>query len=318
MNGNKNITRLFDMDYDEVSVVDRPANQLSGIVIAKSDDDYVDVFDAEGGVVDVDQLEPGDVVYDSDGAEYMFVEDDEDQVDKALPLPAQRGLVRGAEMLGGAAKKTKNFFAPNGKPSVRRMAAAGAVGATGVGAGAAYTGFNKSDSEEKVMENETEAPSLGDLLLEELSKAANEDERQHIVAQAMNEVEVAKAEAAAAMELAEHERDLRVTEEFISKAAEYNVPVDPSVLGPILKSMAETLSDDQLDVIDALLTSVGDMLYDEIGYAGENDNVSVLDQVNAHASELVGKADVSSASAMTEIFESNPEAYEAYLAENGR
>jgi hypothetical protein len=79
------------------------------------------------------------------------------------------------------------------------------------------------------------------------------------------------------------------------------------------------LTDEQLDVLDQLFEAVGDTLYDEVGYVGDTSNYSVLDQVNAYAGELVGKADMTSAEAVVKAFEDNPAAYEAYLAEqNGR
>jgi hypothetical protein len=177
----------------------------------------------------------------------------------------------------------------------------GGAAAAGVG-GAAY-GLSKS---------------AGDVVLEALSKAVSDDERDAIISKALSDVEVYKAATEELAEALEAEQDLRVPEAFISKAAEYNLPVSPQVLGPILKAVAEVLDDEQLDILDALFESVGDALYNEVGYVGDTDNVSVLNQVDAMADELVGKADVSKAQAMVAMFEANPAAYEAYLAENGR
>ena len=254
MNEKTAVKRLFDMEIDEVSTVDRPANQLSAVAFAKADtdvDDDVAIFDSQGNAVDYDQLLTGDVVYSADGEELVFIDDDESAlVGKAASEPLDDGF------------------------------------------------------------------SLGDLLLEELSKASSDAERQQVMAKALSEVEIFKAQAEQAWEIAEHERDLRLTDEFIAKADEYNLPVAPQILGPILKAMAQTLSDEQLDVIDKLFTSVGDMLFSEVGYAGENANDSVLDAVNARAAELVGKAaDVSGAQAMVDVLSANPDAYDAYLAE---
>lgn len=160
--------------------------------------------------------------------------------------------------------------------------------------------------------------SLGDSVLEELSKAVTDSDREEIIAKAMDEVEIAKAAAAEAWAYAEQERDIRVEQEFISKAAEYNLPVAPEVFGPILKSLAETLSDEELDILDEIFTAVGDILYDELGYVGESDNVSVYDTVDGMASELIGKSDMSYEQAVSAMFEANPAAYDAYLSENGR
>ncbi len=247
MNG-KNVKRLFDMEIDEVSIVDRPANQHASILISKADKEGSDMPDGyDDEYVDIDDLDVGDIVVDDEGNEWEVAYDDEPEL---------------------------------------------------VGVGKAY--------------NE---PALGEILLEELSKADSEDERSFIIAKAMNEVEIAKAEAAEAHEAMMVERELRITDEFISKAAEYNLPVEAEVLGPILKSMAETLSPGQLDVVDAIFTSVGDTLYDEVGVVGGNSNGSVLDMVNSYADELVTKADLGGAQAVSDIFEANPEAYDQYLQE---
>lgn len=341
----KTVKRLFDMEIDEVSLVDRPANQHAAIAISKADEEEaVMVFDEQGNAVDESVLEHGDVVYNEAGEEFVFVEEDDSIGKASLPMFAQRGILNAAEgasslgrkgrkAAGGTRSRLRNrYVQPGGEVSsvsfngrtgstttdytpdklrrglVARDAGIATAGVGGVGA-AGYGVKRYRDGREEA------SKSLGDTLLEELSKAATEDERSELLAEALDEVEVAKAAAAEAWSVAEAERDLRMTEEFIAKAAEYNVPVAPGVLGPILKSMAETLSDEQLEVIDALLTSVGDMLYDEIGFTGENDNASVLDQVNAHAAELVGKADASAAQAIADIFDANPQAYDAYLAE---
>jgi hypothetical protein len=185
----------------------------------------------------------------------------------------------------------------------RNKKAYGYGGAAAGAAGAAGYGLSKS---------------LGDEVLEELSKAMGDSERDEIIAKAMDVVEVYKSQTEAMAEQLESMEEERVTEAFISKAAEYNLPVSPAVLGPILKAAATVLTDEQLDVLDGLFNAVGDALYDEIGYVGDTDNVSVLDQVDAVASELVGKSDMSSAEAMVAAFEANPAAYEAYLLENGR
>lgn len=317
----KTVKRLFDMEFDEVSLVDRPANQFASIAFSKAQGEEPSVSeDFEVEEVDIDDLEVGDVVVDEEGNEFEVVEEDDDtEVEKFSPS----GLMGSTAL----SRLSAGFRAGKGAPrNVQPTGIDGRAGQTGLHLGrnrkryatgaAATTAAGATYGGKKYMDNREEASkSLGDALLEELSKASGEDQRAALIAKAMDEVEIAKAAAAEAWDMAEKERDLRLTDEFISKAAEYNVPVAPQVLGPILKSMAETLSDEQLEVLDQLFESIGDVLYEEIGFTGENDNVSVLDQVNAHAAELVGKADIGGAQAIADIFEANPEAYEAYLTE---
>lgn len=326
------VSKLIDLDIDEVSVVDRGANQHSLIAFSKSEAseesmaEDVLVFDEAGQEVDVDTLEHGATVFDAEGHEYVFVEDDEESDDdlaveeiddededeesevleEEMAKSAFTNFTRGLKAgVGGwkepGASKAAQFAGRN-----RKKIAAGA----GVGA-AALTGG-------ALMSHET-SKSLGDSVIEQLSKAVTDAERDEIVAKALNEVEILKAEAAEARAWAEAEHDARVTEAFISKAEEYNLPVAPAVLGPILKAVAEVLSEEELDILDEIFTAVGDALYEELGYVGESSNSSVLDQVNAMASEQFGKsADFSSEQMTTAMFEANPAAYDAYLAEIGR
>jgi len=330
---NQNVKRLFDIEIDEVSVVDRPANQHGLIAFAKNDDSVDEtpaLFDETGEEVPAEILEHGDVVFDAEGNEYVYVEDEvdsDDDVEKGMftgfaeKFAASKAgqkvlphLVNGAEKAGtsyrGAmtseagqslargTKRTTGWMKENPGKSL-------ALAATG--GGAAGYALSKAEMSDHM--------SLGDSVLEELSKAVTERDREEIIAKAMDEVEIAKAQAAEAYEYAAAIEDARIEDAFISKAAEYNLPVAPEVFGPILKSIAEALTDEELELVDELFSAIGDALYNEIGYVGDTDNVSVLDTVNGLASEFVGKADVSYEQAFTAMFESNPSAYDAYLAE---
>jgi hypothetical protein len=295
--------------------------------------DDVLVFDEAGQEVAVDELEHGDTVFDSEGNEYVFVEDgDDDDVEKAFAVGALGEATRAGSALehfAGAPKKfgAKEQFAHGfktkfkGNPGSQSMAYnmgsnigrnkkkyAAAAGITG---GATLAGG-------ALMARDKYSKSLGDSIIEELSKAVTDADRDEVIAKALNEVEVYKAQAAEALAWAEQEHDTRVTEAFISKAAEYNLPVSPEVLGPILKAVAEVLTEEELDVIDEIFNAVGDALYEEIGYIGESSNSSVMDQVDAMANEYVGKSDFSHAQMTTAMFSENPSAYDAYISEMGR
>ena len=255
----KPVSKLFDLEIDEVSVVDRGANQHSLIAFSKSlteadapeesMSETIAVFSETGDPVDVDSLKAGDVVYDAEGNAYEY---EIDEVEVEVEEPAEVGK------------------------------------------------------------------SLSESILEEFSKAVTDRDREQVIAKAMKQVEQAQEEARVAKEWAQKEHDARVTEAFISKAAEYNLPVAPEVFGPILKALAETLSEEQLDVLDNIFNSVGDALYNEVGYVGGGSNSSVLDQVDALAAEYVGKSGSSREQALTAMFEANPSAYDAYIAEMGR
>jgi len=293
------IKKLFDIEIDEVSVVDRPANQHGLIAFAKNDEGFneegqvPEVYDEVGESVDIDVLEHGDVVYDAEGNEFVFVEDGD----------VEKGAGQAGARFGSNAEEAAEAFVRSRKRKLAAGAAAGGTGLAGAGYGA---GRYRSQHMKK---------SLGDSVLEDLSKAVTDYDREMVIAKAMDEVEIAKAQAAEAFEYAAAIEDARIEDAFISKAAEYNLPVSPEVLGPILKSIAETLTDEELDILDELFASVGDSLYNEIGYVGDTANVSVLDTVDGLAQEFVGKSDVSYEQAYSAMFEANPSAYDAYLSE---
>ena len=81
------------MEIDEVSLVDRPANQYGLIAFSKSqalaeglsiEEDSMPedaIFSEDGEAVEVDALTHGDVVFDTDGNEYVFVEDEDSELD---------------------------------------------------------------------------------------------------------------------------------------------------------------------------------------------------------------------------------------------
>jgi hypothetical protein len=79
---------LSNIEVDEISLVDRPANQHARVAIAKrAPEETVDYYNEKGEVVDVDALDVGDVVYDDTGS--GFVIEDEDDEEEA---PAEKEL----------------------------------------------------------------------------------------------------------------------------------------------------------------------------------------------------------------------------------
>ena len=358
------MSKLIDLEIDEVSVVDRGANQHSLIAFSKSLAD-AEAFDVEesmstptivytedGEAVSVDDLDisnhgqeffvedgssvtffSNDVDPDSDDDNDTDSDDDGDDVEaaKAFAVNAlgEAGkLGASASRFTGAPKSGKVFQFTSGLKNKSRVEgssrayAAGAHvgrnsgkyalgGAAAIGGGAAGAAYasKKEDSMSK---------SLSEDILAEFSKAVTDRDREQVVAKMADEVQKAHEVAAEALAWAEAEHDARMNEAFISKAAEYNLPVAPEVFGPILKSIAVALDEDQLEILDEIFNAVGDALYNEIGYVGESSNSSVLDQVDAMAEEFVGKADVSKSAVMTAMFEANPAAYDAYISEMGR
>ena len=259
---------LTDMDIDEISTVDKAANQYSRFVIAKrapEEEEMPKLYNQEGQPLEEDQLELGDIVYDDTGQAYEYVEDDgtEDVQDvvEDEPVPELAGVGKSA------------FF-----------------------------------------EKSTKTGSFSSQVMEELSKAFSDSDRDAVIAKALGRVEELESQQRQAMEIAKSERDLRLTREYISKAAEYNLPIAADELGPVLYRMAETMSYDDCAVIAKALETAGEIIFEETGYTGGGDNSDVYSQVEAHAYDQFGKSEgFDSVSAINTVFDQNPDAYDEYL-----
>src|SRR5215470_3977413 len=86
---------LTDMEIDEISTVDKTANQFSRFVIAKrapEEEDMPQLYNQEGTPLDEKDLEFGDIVYDDDGQAYEYVEvGDEETEDEPEPELVETG-----------------------------------------------------------------------------------------------------------------------------------------------------------------------------------------------------------------------------------
>jgi hypothetical protein len=262
-------SNLTDMEIDEISTVDKAANQYSRFVIAKrapEEDEMPKLYNQEGQPLDEQDLEFGDIVYDDQGVAYEFVEDD-----------GENGQEQEAE---------------EKQPEL-----------AGVGKSAFFE------------EQPPKAGSFTATVMEELSKAFSDADRDKVIAKALGRVEEVESKYEEVAKAAQAERDLRLTREYISKAAEYNLPVAPDELGPVLYRMAEQMSYDDCAVIAKCLETAGEILFEETGYQGGGDNTDVYSQVEAHAYDTFGKAeDFNSVSAINKVFDQNPDAYDEYLA----
>jgi hypothetical protein len=310
------VKRLSNMEIDEISTVDKMANQHAKR--APEEETMPELYDESGELLAEDSLEDGQIVFDEEGNAYQFsmeVEDDEaaaaaeadarelEEVGKAgglVHVPGGGNAFRGTNFAnrmrarGGNAREYLNSGA--GKQFKRRAGigagAAGAAGAAGVG----YSTMKKSFTE---------------TVMEELSKAYSDEDRDQVIAKALGKVEEIEQKYAEAEEIAKSERELRLTREYISKAADYNVPVEPEKLGPVLLHCAEKLSYEDCEVIHKALSAAGEVIFEEKGFIGGGDNVDIMSQVEAQAVEI-GKS--ASPENIQAVFDNSPEAYDQYLA----
>lgn len=245
----RRVKKVSDIEIDEVSLVDKPANQHAEIAIAKratEEETVPEIFNEEGNAIEMDSLQFGDVVFDSEGNAFEVVPEEAEYQEELEPV---------------------------GK-------------------------------------------SLADEIREDLAKAAGDAERDEVLSKAMEEVDALRDQLNQAELIAKSERDLRLTSEYIEVAKGYNVPVDPTELGPVLLRMAESMSDADCGVIHKALTSSGAALFDEVGFIGSADNADPLARVEAELEAGIAKSDsnISKAEAMGEFFAANPAAYDEYLA----
>lgn len=83
----RKVRELSNIEIDEISLVDRPANQHARVEIAKraSEEDIVpEIFNENGELLDAESLNPGDTVFDSEGNAFEVVLDDEAEAENVV------------------------------------------------------------------------------------------------------------------------------------------------------------------------------------------------------------------------------------------
>lgn len=246
-------TRLTNMEFDEVSLVPTPANQMANVVLWKAD------ASKEEDVPETD------------------VQDQDQEIEKeGLPEEAV-AYIEVLEETNGELRKQLDDL----KVQVEQLNAA----------------MEDDDDEE------------GD---EDLLKSAD----PALVAM----VKGLQDRAEAAEIIAKAERDHRLNQEFIAKAAEYDkLPTSPAEFGPVLKAMADKLDDQTMDAVTTLLRAanalIGEGNFQEIGKSGSQPATS-MDRITAAANKL-READptLTQEAAITKAVELDPSLYNAYKQE---
>jgi len=340
----RTVRRLTDLEIDEVSLVDRPANQHGLVAFAKAyEEDSMGIYDAAGDEVYEDELKHGDFVYDDAGNEFQFVDDAADsetyegelvgkadeasrgRLNAAMAFGGTHGLVAGKkghklraagnEVGGSYAGATPGYAAmAHGakRGSVREMAA-GYAGAVGGSMAGSRQGAKRAQRMGHFKEEASK--SLGQSVYEELSKALTSDDRDVVISKAMERVSKAEERAEYLEQVVSQLADRAELDEFIEIAKGYALPVHPERLGRILKSAAATMDDEDLAELDRLLTAQGSM-YEALGSDLSGQDSEIHSQIEALALETVGKADISFERATVAVYEANPAAYDEYLAES--
>lgn len=332
------VKRLSGLEIDEISLVDRPANQHGTVVIAKNhqEEDMPQLFDADENPVDESELQVGDFVYDEAGNEFQVrddVEDDSDDddddyasefVDEGELAGVGKGLVasgplraggsragltargyaaRGGEAVANAKNKAQPALEHYGRNKRRyQVGGAAAAGAAG-GYGAGRVG-----------------KSAGRAFLEEIGKAFTDDDRDAVFAKAVDRIDEVSKRNSMLEDTIAALLDGQERKEFTEVAKSYGVPVPEEDLGGFMQRAAHSLPPEDLHLLDRILTSHGEiskMAFTEQGIPGGYGS-GVLEGVYGIAGQVIQKSaelGMTQEAAVTAVFDANPEAYEEYLAE---
>jgi len=282
---------VSNMELDEVSLVDRPANPHAAIVIAKSyqGDAMPDLPDSPTGyywedgtpVAEDDEIGAEDTVYDANGDEYGLDADAIAEIENAAnerePVEVGKGALFG-----------------------RQTPPAGPV--------------QKSLAEQ-----------LSEQLKSMVSKGAGEGdtELRSLVTKAVDALAAQETRTAEAESIAKSEREIRLTREFIAKAESYGeIPgVKSDDLGRVIKNCAQLLPEADCIVLDTIFKSTGDTLFKELGRTGGGTNgldpMSVVEAAVEGDGQIQKSANgqnLSKAERTTAYLAEHPEAYDEYLA----
>jgi len=101
----RRVREVSDIEIDEVSLVDRPANQHAKVEIAKratEEETVPEIYSEDGQLLDESKLSHGDVVYDDEGNAYMYVEDEAPEAEAEVETKelAEAGVSKSADPFG--------------------------------------------------------------------------------------------------------------------------------------------------------------------------------------------------------------------------
>ena len=155
--------------------------------------------------------------------------------------------------------------------------------------------------------------SFADEVREELSKSLTDKDRDEVISKALGRMEEMDEIAKSALQAATDERDLRLHREYTEIAKSYNLPVEDEALGTALMHCAESLSDEDCEVIAKCLGAAGEVLFEEYGAVGGGDNADVFSRVTGEVAKSMGQQELST-DQMVELLTANPDLYDEYLS----
>jgi hypothetical protein len=300
-NGN----RLTDMEFDEISLVTRPANQLSKVVLFKSDTPEQEHMTSENEQQDEVEKAKGDKMPEELKRRFGIDDEseddeDEDEMKKAKMPPAmddEEDEEDDMDKMYGSKKMKKDDVIDLPSEVYEYIEALEAANS------------EMSDQLEKFAAEESEAVDT------DILKSAD----PQIVAI----VKAAEDRAAAAEKIAKAERDFRLEREFIGKAAELSaLPAEAEAFGKVLKSVAEAVDEATFDTLMTVLTAANEgistgNLFAELGKASAFDNDGPTGEINKAAARLIeANPGLTHEQAVAKAVDANPSLYNEYLRGN--
>lgn len=295
----KTANRLTDMEFDEVSLVTRPANQLSKVVLFKSDTNA----DSEDEMPEVEIEETTEEVVEETTTEEEVVEkgkkmkpkmntedemSEEDMAEDEAEMPMKKGKMKKDDEVEIPSEVLEYIEALENANSellsaIEKM---------------------EADIAEEEAKVEEEILKSADPRLVEIVKAAEE-------------------RATAAEAIAKAERDYRLEREFVAKAHELNhLPVTAEEFGIVLKNAADGLSESDFDALWQVLTAANSNIeksgiFSEVGKSVDDNTTGSPMALVEKAAVLLMKdnPNLSKEQAIAKAVEADANLYNQYIRE---
>jgi hypothetical protein len=305
--------RLTDMEFDEVSLVTRPANQLSKVVLFKSDvSNSEEIVAEEKTVEEAVEVEP-------------VLEQAEESVEKGYGMGMK--MKKKKEMPAFIKEKMEEEDMEKEEEEEDEMPMKKMK----------HKGKMKKDDDDSV-EIPSEVydyietlESANAELVDAIEKMAKEqqDEQDEILKSADPRlVEIVKGleeRASAAETIAKAERDHRLVQEYIAKAGTLkNLPIKAEEFGSVLKNVAEALTEEQFSAIWQVLNAANSNLskaglFNEIGKSSTPDNDGPLANIEKVATALrQANPLLTREQSIAKAVETDANLYKQYIKEAGK
>lgn len=349
----KKVNKLSDLEIDEVSLVDRGANQHASVEfyknlegeegVEKASPDQSDVHVNE--TLDEDEEEENEVeksffsklISKVFSTELATQRDDDGTMSEVGKTNPGFQMPYGQQPMGQPAPGPQNMMpaGPQAFPADPNMGEAPADVQAGPPLPDEVIDYiqqleealAQAQGQEGGGDNQMQEDDVSDIgkqhadmdeaeFLAELAKSLHDEDQREQIAKAERLVKQANERAEAAETIAKAERDHRLNQEFVSKARSYtNLPISAEEFGPVLKRLHDVMDEADVAMIEKALLAGNEATANFFGEVGKRgDNAVLTDRLDTVAKSLVEKNDgMSMEQARAKALESDPSLYDEYL-----